>query len=176
MSGSSNIFVAEINQLILNVSRTHDKLLQRNKIPIAAWTSRITPECYPAIVELHKLIYEDNPAEIFLRLSGHSHVVNYCHQASTLLWLDKKIIGVTLVLEKKQTNLAYIYAVIVDVNFRHNWANALLKTYSFKHLHSCGIEKVAFQALNNTQDTLKQAKKVGAKNEADSYSWNDYQP
>lgn len=176
MSSLPNILVADVNQLIQNVSQTHDKLFQRNKIPIEACTSRITSDCYPAITELHKLIFEDDPAEIFLRLTGHSCVVNYCHQTSTVLWLDKRIIGATLVLEKKYANLAYVYAVIVDAHFHSTWANAYLKTYSFKHLHSCGIEKVAFQALNNNQDTLKQAKKVGAKIEADSYSWNDYQP
>ncbi len=75
-------------------------------------------------------------------------------------------------MKKKYEKLAFAYVIIVDVNWRRTWATTYLKYHSFKHLLSCGFEEIAFQAFNGNHDTLKHARRVGAKITADNYMWN----
>lgn len=172
-SESSNIIVANVSRILSGLQPTYDKLLTRHKVPDEASVSRIFPAAFSSIIALHQSVFDDEQSEVARRLSGDSRVVNYCQQTSTLLLLKDEVIGVTLVLSKKNHPLAYIYAVIVQSRWRRTWATPYLKYHSLAHILSAGFDEVAFQALGDNLDTLKHARKVGAKIVADNYSWND---
>ncbi len=173
MKKHSNIIKADVGKVILDLKQIYDKLLRRGKIPNNASISRLSPNYLSSTVDLYQSTFNHESSEVLLRFSGDSCIINFCYQTSTLLLLDHKVIGTTLVLKKKYEGIAFIYAVIVDCNWRHTWATTYLKYHSFKHLLSCGYEEVAFQALNDNHDTLKHARKVGAKIIADNYNWRD---
>jgi hypothetical protein len=168
-----DIFVARTAQAVSDLQSTYDRLLRHRKIPDDARISRLAPPYFSSITDLHQSALDHDRLEISRRLSGDSEIVNYCRQTSTLLLLGDQVIGMTLTLSKKTPPLAYIYAVIVEPRRRRTWATAYLKYHSLAHLLSEGFEQVGFQALSGNRDTLKHAKKVGAKIVADNYSWND---
>jgi hypothetical protein len=170
----SNIIVASVSRMLSNLQPTYDKLLKRGKIPDSADISKISPLYFASVIDLHQTVFNDiEPSEVILRLSGHSGIVNYCKQTSTLLLLGDEIVGVTLVLSKKNYSLAYIYAVIVKSRWQRTWVTAYLKYHSLVRLLSFGIDEIAFQALAGNRDTLKHAKKVGAKIVGDNYVWSE---
>jgi hypothetical protein len=168
----ANIFVADLSRVLLGLQPSYDRLLVHHKIPSGAFVSRISPAYFPAIIALHQLVTPDNHDEVALRLRGLSHVLNYCQRTSTLLLLDKKPIGVTLVLSRKNYPLAYLYLIVVAPEWRRTWATGYLKYHSISHLMSVGFTKIAFQAFGGHPDTLKHAKKVGATSVVDNYQWN----
>lgn len=175
MNDSLPIFILDTKRLASSIESTYRKLLKHNKVPRGSSVSSVISDYHPEVIELHRSVFFEEPPEIKLRLLGNSRVVNYCQETSTLLLLNKKVIGVTLIIKKKYDQLAYVYAVIIDEDYRHTWANVYLKYFSLMRLLSCGINEIAFQVLNNNLDAIKHIQKVNAKITADSYSWNDYQ-
>lgn len=169
----SNIIVANVSEILAALQPTYDKLLTHRKVPGGARASRLSQAYHPSVIALHRWTFDDERSEVALRLSGDSRVVNYCEQTSTLLLLDEEVVGVTLVLSKKNHSMAYVYAVIVEPRLRHTWATAYLKYHSFAHLFSAGFDEIACQAFEGNRDTLSHAKKVGAKTVADNYVWSD---
>lgn len=165
--------MADLSRVLLGLQPSYDRLLIHRKIPIGASVSGISPAYFPAIFDLHQSLTPDNYTEVALRLRGHSHVVNYCQQTSTLLLRDKKLIGVTLVLSKKNYPLAYFYLIVVAPEWRRTWATVYLKYHSISRLMSAGFTKIAFQAFGEHPDTLRHAQKVGAKSVVDNYEWNE---
>jgi len=169
----SKIIVVNVGSMLENLQPTYDRLLKRRKIPENARESVISSQYFPALINLHQDLFpEVKPFEVAERLRGTSRIVNYCHKTSTVLLLADQVVGATLVLSKRHSTMAYVYAVIIDSRHRRRWATAYLKYHSLRRLLAAGVDEIAFQAFDGSRDTLNHARKVGARIIADNYSWS----
>ncbi|MGC2237396.1 MAG: hypothetical protein WA584_14630 [Pyrinomonadaceae bacterium] len=169
----SKIIVVNVVRMLENLQPTYNKLLKRRKIPENAQASVIFSQYFPALIDLHQDLFRDvKPLEVAERLRGTSRIVNYCHTTSTVLLLAEQVVGVTLVLSRKHSTMAYVYAVIINSHHRRSWATVYLKYHSLRRLLAAGIDEIAFQAFAGSRDTLNHARKVGARIVADNYSWS----
>jgi len=89
--------------MLSELQPTYDKLLARRKIAKNARISDIFLQSFPFILKLHQTVFNDvEYSAVAMRLSGNSQIVNYCKETSTLLLIEDKLVGITLVLSKNK--------------------------------------------------------------------------
>lgn len=166
-------YYASISPIICSLESTVRRLTKREKIPTRARNVhgkailQFTDELY--LLQLED--FGESSSEFESRLNGE-HKFEFSLSKSACVVVDGAVFGVTFVLKKQFEDISFIYYSIVRKDVRRTWVTPFLRYKTLVNLKQHGVNKIAFQILDDKLDTVRFASKFNAQQGADVFDWS----